>query len=83
MGGATQFSTKQDMSEHEYDQLIQVVKKGSNKDEGVDAETGHDYHVLEGSRDDNDYDYSNKQEEEMVYHVLEGPTLTEEETQFT
>ena len=45
----------------------------------------HEYHVLEGPIGDDidDYDYPDEREGEMVYHVLDGPTPVEEETQFT
>ena len=83
VGGATQFPRKQTACEHQYDHLVKVVKKGSQSKryERADEERDHGYHVLEGPGDD-DYDYPDEQEGEIVYHVLDGPTPVEEETQF-
>ena len=88
MGGATQFPQKQKACDHQYDHLVKAAKKKgdqSKRDEGADAERDHDYHVLEGPLrvDVDDYDYLAEWEEpEIVYRVLDGPTLVEEETQF-
>ena len=88
MGRATQFPQKQKACEHQYDHLVKAVKKTggqSKRDEGFDAKRDHEYHVLEGPVGDDidDYDYPDEREGEMVYHVLDGPTPVEEETQFT
>ena len=87
MGGATQFPRKQKACDHQYDQPVKAAKKGgqSKRDEGADAERDHGYHVLEGplGNDIHEYDYPAEQEgPEIVYHVLDGPTPVQEETQF-
>ena len=68
------------ISEHQYDKLIKIVKhKGgqSKRDETAYSEREHTYHVLEGSG--NDYDDLDDQGGND-YHILEGPTPVEEET---
>ena len=88
MEGATQFPRKQKAYDHQYDQPVKAAKKKggqSKRDEAADAERDHGYHVLEGPPgvDVDDYDYPAEREgPEMVYHVLDGPTPVEEETQF-
>ena len=88
MGGAIQFPRKQKVCDHQYDHLVKAAKKKggqSKRNEGADTERDHDYHVLEGplSIDVDDYDYPAEREEpEIMYRVLDGPTPVEEETQF-
>ena len=80
VGMATQFPRKQGEIEHQYDHLVEKVKQKdgqSKRDEGVDAEIDHNYHVLDGPG--NDYDDPDEQERETVYHILDGPTPTEPE----
>ena len=85
MGGATKFPRKQKACEHQYDHLVKKKGGQSKRDEGFDTERDHEYHILEGLAGDdiNDYDYPDEREGEIVYHVLDGPTPVEEETQFT
>ena len=87
MGGATQFPWKQKVCEHQYDHLVKKKGGQSKIDEGLDTERDHEYHMLEGpaaaGNDIDDYDYPDEREGEIIYHVLDGPTLIEEETQFT
>jgi predicted DNA-binding WGR domain protein len=85
VGGATQFPWKQKACEHEYDHLIKAAKKKGGQSKGSGTERDHQYHVLEGplGNDVDDYDYPAEREgPEIVYHVLDGPTPVEEETQF-
>ena len=79
VGVASQFPRQQGEIEHQYDPLIKKVKKKDSqrkRDEGTnEGEMDHNYHELEGLRDN--YDYQEKKERDIVYHVLDGPTPIE------